>query len=151
MVGAHIADGAHGLDGELEVLWQPLAIGGREIPNRIMVSAHGTLHDPDRYTAYLGARARGGAGLIVTQAISIHVSGNVTDVLPVPLGWLPETVALSRRYADAVHEHGGTIFGQMHHTGHQDIGTMSLEQWHPVVSASSLPSPVYATQAKALG
>jgi 2,4-dienoyl-CoA reductase-like NADH-dependent reductase (Old Yellow Enzyme family) len=139
------------LEGDgLEVLWQPLSIGSREIANRIMVSAHGTLHDPDRYVAYLGARARGGAGLIVTQAISVHVSGNVTDVLPVPLGWLPETVVLYGRYAAAVHEHGGIIFGQLHHTGHQDLGTMSLEQWHAVVAPTSLPSPVYGTQAKAL-
>jgi len=132
------------------VLWQPLRIGDREVANRVMVSAHGTLHDPDRYVAYLAARARGGAGLIVTAAISIHPSGNVTDVLPVPLGWLPETAALYRRYADGVHAHGGTLFGQLHHTGHQDIGTISLDGHHPVVSASSIASPAYATTAKAL-
>jgi 2,4-dienoyl-CoA reductase-like NADH-dependent reductase (Old Yellow Enzyme family) len=149
-MAANMTESAAVARGELDVLWQPLRISGREIRNRVMVSAHGTLHDPDRYVAYLGRRAEGGAGLIVTQAISIHVSGNVTDVLPVPLGWLPETVALYQRYAAAVHRHGGTIFGQLHHTGHQDIGTMSLEQWHPVVSPSSLPSPVYGTQAKAL-
>ena len=143
-------DGHDGSDDGLEVLWQPLRIGDREIANRVMVSAHGTLHDPDRYVAYLGARARGGAGLIVTQAISIHPSGNVTDVLPVPLGWLAESVPLYRRYAAAVHEHGGTLFGQLHHTGHQDIGTISLDGSHAVVSASSIASPAYATQAKAL-
>lgn len=132
--------------GDLDVLWKALTIGGHEIRNRVMVSAHGTSHDPERYAAYLGARARGGAGLIVTGAIPVHPTSDLGWFPP----WRPETAKDYERLAAAVHEHDGSLFGQLHHYGTQGLGTASVEGWHALVAASSIPSPVFAVQPREL-
>ena len=46
-----------------EHLRQPIAIGGLEVPNRIMMTVHGTRLSPRRFHRYLEERVRGGVGL----------------------------------------------------------------------------------------
>ena len=59
-------------------LFSPLAVGPRTIRNRIFSTGHQTMLfggdalPDDRFVAYHEARARGGAGLIVTEAALIH-------------------------------------------------------------------------------
>jgi len=58
-------------------LWTPLRVGPIETRNRIVFSAHLTNYARDgkpteQHAAYYGARAAGGAGLIITEEHSTH-------------------------------------------------------------------------------
>ena len=101
--------------------------------------AHGSAmasggHVTERYPAYLAARARGGAGLIIMEAASVHETGvgsgrwvNIHDDSCIP-GF--------RKVAEAVHAHGTPLFGQLYHPGRGDIagstddGTLGVT-WAP--------------------
>ena len=102
-------------------LFQPLTVGGIELRNRIISSAHqsGLAEDGvpgDRYVAYQRERARGGVALIITGATPVHESSlvhsrdflcNIDDrIIP---GY--------RKVAAAVHAEGGRIFAQLAHFG----------------------------------
>jgi 2,4-dienoyl-CoA reductase-like NADH-dependent reductase (Old Yellow Enzyme family) len=132
----------------LETLWRPLQVGSLEVPNRILVSAHGTQHETDRYAAYLGARAKGGAGLLVTGAIPVHPSSLQSPEWM--WAWKPETASAYRVLGDTVRENGGHLFAQLYHVGHQDLGTTPLDEYHAVVSAGDLPSPIFGVQSHVL-
>src|SRR5712671_4397339 len=101
-------------------LFSPLALRGHEIRNRILSTGHQTYLSEKGlpsagFIAYHEARARGGAGLIVTEAARFHETG-FTDS--------PEIVVTSddcipgyRDLAGAVHRYGCNIFGQLSHSG----------------------------------
>src|SRR3954465_11838080 len=61
-------------------LLEPLVLGARTAPNRVMFGPHVTnLGDdhrslPDRWVQYFGTRARHGCGVIVTEGASVHES-----------------------------------------------------------------------------
>ena len=124
------------------------------VRNRVVVPAHQT-HFPleehnlvgDRYVRYLEARARGGAGLIVAEAAAVHPSAGREGLLDL---YRPEIVPGLRRLGEAVHGHGAKLFAQLSHMGNQDPGTSVLDDWHPVVAPSALPSTVYGRVAQAL-
>jgi 2,4-dienoyl-CoA reductase-like NADH-dependent reductase (Old Yellow Enzyme family) len=140
----------------LDVLWEPVQIGTVEVRNRIVVTAHealyGTIHTRNdamgkQYAAYLAARARGGAGLVMPGGASVHPTGEKFGHLPL---WPKESVGQYRILADAVHEHGAKVFVQLYHAGPQAAGLDFLENQHPPLAASALPSPVTQRVPKAM-
>ena len=101
-------------------------IGSLTLQSRILMTAMGSdLADGDgmggeRMAAYYAARARGGAGLVITEAVAVGY----------PYGFLrPNILALSedrhiegvRVIADAVHREGGKLCVQLNHNGHKSI------------------------------
>jgi 2,4-dienoyl-CoA reductase-like NADH-dependent reductase (Old Yellow Enzyme family) len=134
----------------LEHLFRPLTIGTAELPCRIVSTAHQTtlVHDhlpTDDFVAYQGARARGGAGLIVMEAVAIAPSGLLTaHTLG---GYLDGMVDGYRRVAAAVQGEGTKLFVQLFHGGREVIATAPRPV---VVSASALPSHRYHTEPRAL-
>jgi hypothetical protein len=61
----------------LERVLQPIKIGGVEIPNRVVSTAHSTYAGPsysEQSIAYHVERAIGGCGLTILQASSVHPS-----------------------------------------------------------------------------
>ena len=106
-------------------LLTPLTLRSIELNNRIVMPAHGSAmamggHITERYPAYLAARARGGAGLIIMEAASVHETAvgagrwvNIHD---------DDCVPGFRTVAEAVHAHGTPLFGQLYHPGRGDIG-----------------------------
>ena len=106
-------------------LFSPLDVGPRRFRNRIFSTGHMTcLIDADmlpdeRFVAYHEARARGGAGLVITESARVHASG----------GWRnldasrDACIAPYRRTANAVHRHGCMIFGQLGHPGVYGVTT----------------------------
>ena len=66
-------------------LFSPMRVGAHTLPNRVMMPSMGTnLADPrglvtDRMLEYYKARARGGPGLMVVEAASVHPSGRVIE------------------------------------------------------------------------
>ena len=105
-------------------LFSPLRIRNVTIKNRILSTGHDTsLADDgavgDRLVAYQEARARGGAGLIVIQVAAIHPSAFYTTHC---LSALDDTcIPGYRRVADACHQHGCKVFGQVFHPGREVI------------------------------
>jgi 2,4-dienoyl-CoA reductase-like NADH-dependent reductase (Old Yellow Enzyme family)/thioredoxin reductase len=101
-------------------LFSPLRLRDVEIPNRIMSTGHqtylarGGLPTPE-FVAYHEARARGGAGLIVTEAARFHATTVTESPEIVILG--DEAIPAFRKVTEAVHAHGARIFGQLSHSG----------------------------------
>ena len=131
-------------------LFQPLQIGTTEIRCRIVSTSHQTtmVHDhlpTDEFVAYQQARARGGVGLIIMEAVAVSPSGLLTaHTLG---GYLKDMVGGYRRVAEAVHAHGAKLFVQLFHGGREVISSAPRPV---VVSASAIPSHRYHTEPRAL-
>jgi mycofactocin system FadH/OYE family oxidoreductase 2 len=121
--------------GQFKYLFSPLQIGQTVVPNRISFSSHLTNFaeynlPSERHIYYLAERAKGGAGLIITEEQSVHP----TDLAYEKLidAFKPETVPGYRRICRAVHEYETKIFVQLNHNGGQGDGTNSrLPVWAP--------------------
>ena len=102
-------------------LFSPFVLGGREIRNRIVFTAHHTHLGGDEPTpelaAYYEARARGGAGLIVSEACGVHDSGFFAAHMI--QGHRPAAIPGFRAIAEACHRHGALILGQLFHPGRE--------------------------------
>lgn len=118
-------------------LFEPVRMAGVTLRNRIVLAGHGSRFvDPDRraltdrQAEYLAERAKGGTGLIIQGSAMVHPTGLA---LPgVQEAWSEESVAANAVVADAVHEHGAAIFGQLSHLGRQGHSfTSQRELWAP--------------------
>ena len=127
-------------------LFAPLDLGFTRLPNRIVMgSMHTGLEDRARdfpkLAAYFAARARGGAGLLVSGGIAPNraawakpFAGKLSD---------PREVARHRLVTDAVHAEGGRICMQILHTGRY--------AYHPFpVAPSALRAPINRFKPRAL-
>ena len=56
-------------------LFQPISIGGMEVPNRIFMAALGLRYEMERYRDFYVERARGGAGLLCCNLITLDREG----------------------------------------------------------------------------
>jgi 2,4-dienoyl-CoA reductase (NADPH2) len=115
-------------------LLDPIAIGSRTAPNRVLFGPHVTnLGDDerrltDRHVAYYERRARGGCGVIVTEGASVH-----------PSDWPFERAPLAARCADgwaaiagACRPHGTLVLASLDHAGGQGSSAYSqLPLWAP--------------------
>lgn len=126
-------------------LLSPLDLGPFTVRNRIVMgSMHVGLEDDPTDTpalaAYLGERARGGAGLLVTGGFSPNRTGRLT-----PKG-ARVTAGMARRHrqvTDAVHDADGRVLLQLLHAGRY--------AFHPLAaSASRGRSPITPFRARVL-
>jgi 2,4-dienoyl-CoA reductase-like NADH-dependent reductase (Old Yellow Enzyme family)/thioredoxin reductase len=134
----------------LDHLLAPLAIGPATLPCRIVSTSHQTTlvadHLPtEDFVAYQGARAAGGAGLIVMEAVAVAPSGLLTA--HTLAGYFDSTVDGYRRIAAEVQPHGTKLFVQLFHGGREVISSAPRPE---VVSASARPSQRFQTEPRAL-
>jgi mycofactocin system FadH/OYE family oxidoreductase 2 len=121
--------------GQFKYLFSPLKIGQVTVPNRISFSAHLTNFaehglPTERHVYYLAERAKGGAGLIITEEQSVHPTDRSYEKLVE--AYDPAVVKPYRKICDAVHEYETRIFAQLNHNGAQGDGTISrLPVWGP--------------------
>lgn len=115
-------------------LLEPLPLGPRTAPNRVLFGPHVTnLGDDDRcltrrHTAYYERRARGGCGTIVVEGASVHESD-----------WPYERAPLASRaqqgWADIVaacRPHGALVIASLDHAGGQGSSAYSQRPlWAP--------------------
>lgn len=105
---------------QFPLLLSPIDIGPVTLANRIVSTGHGTRLAArriagDALIAYHEARARGGVGLIITEAAMIDEEGVYSDShLVVDTDAIIPSLT---RLAEAVHAHGTRIFGQLFHLG----------------------------------
>lgn len=75
------------------------------------------------------ARARGGVGLIILEAICVNAAGRLADS---QLGiWSDEHIAGLSQIADRCHKHGAVVIAQIHHAGLKTPKTVSEEALAP--------------------
>ena len=125
-------------------LFSPLRIGTTEVRNRLMMTAASVGYGEDnllseRHIAYYRERARGGAGLLVTEQQAGHRLSKGSFYAGCS-AWEPAAVPLYAKLAEAVHEFGGRQFVQLFGCGVHDKGTTVFDEWHPLWGVSSIPS-----------
>ena len=125
------------------LLFSPLTLRGVTLCNRIVSTAHGTFMASgglanDRVAAYHEARAKGGVGLVICEAASVHdtaigagrYAAAHTDACIEPY----------RRVVERIRAHGAAAFGQLYHPGRGDIAGSSDDGTVAVAYApSALP------------
>jgi mycofactocin system FadH/OYE family oxidoreductase 2 len=133
-------------------LFSPLKVGNITIRNRIMQSAHakgwhkkeGLTNDRDRY--YAEARAKGGAGLIITGNRLVHPTSN-TFTRGYSYGYKKEMIEPDAAMTRAVHDHDGRIFAQLNHFGVNGT-TSSMDDYRVLWSSSTMKSPAFSETPK---
>ena len=117
MIGGVATPGPYGR------LFEPLAIRGHRLRNRIVSSAHNPNGDVDgviseKHVRYHVRKARGGAGLIMTfGSASVHrEAGAFPDSIRL---WDPDKEPALRALARGMHDHGGVVMSQASHLGHR--------------------------------
>jgi len=128
-------------------LWEPLQVGSVTLKNRVVVTAHALQYAVDNLMTqqsvdYYEERAKGGAGLILTEAQA--VLPNSRGLAPrTHQGWDPAVIPVYERLAEAVHRHGAKVFIDLSHFGVEDHSSMFLDNWRALWSASGVPSFTY--------
>jgi mycofactocin system FadH/OYE family oxidoreductase 2 len=131
-------------------LFSPLKLGTVEVKNRISFQPHltnlaiGNLPS-ERQMYYWGERAKGGAGLIITEEMSVHPTDmsyeKLIDV------YHPEVIPGFKKITDYVHQFDSKIFAQLNHNGQQGDGSISrLPVWAP----SPVPDVLFRETPKAM-
>ncbi|MGE0094457.1 MAG: FAD-dependent oxidoreductase [Alphaproteobacteria bacterium] len=123
------------------LLFSPLTVRNVTIKNRILSTGHGTRlahrHINEDLIAYHRARARGGAGLIVTEVGGVHETAYyAAGTLKVDTD---ECIPGYRALAAACHEYECRVFGQLFHAG-REIATMADGSLPVGYSASDTPN-----------
>ena len=101
-------------------LFEPLTIKGVTLRNRIGVSPMCMYSYTDGFSndwqlAHLGARAVGGAGLVIAEATAVEARGRIT---PYDLGiWADEQIEPLARVTRFIKEHGAVAGIQIAHAG----------------------------------
>ena len=123
------------MNGQFKFLFSPLKIGSVTVPNRISFSAHLTNFaehglPSERHLYYWKERARGGAGLIITEEQTVHPTDHAYEHMVE--AYDPAVVPIYQKITRAIHEYETRIFAQLNHNGAQGDGSWSrLPVWGP--------------------
>lgn len=114
-------------------LTEPLRLGGRFAPSRVVFGAHETNLGwgrtfSERHVAYYERRATGGAGVVVTETASVHPSDWPYERAPLAVecesGWAA--------IATACQGHGSLVIASLGHAGGQGSSAYSQSAlWAP--------------------
>lgn len=130
-------------------LLSPFKVGVVALRNRMVFQPHFTALGArdglgsDDLRAYYEERARGGVGLVIVESQAIHPSGKMSRRFV--SAWDPATIPGLRRVTDAVHTHGGKVFGQLTHGGHTSLEQPPHLMWAPTQMPE--PSSYHSTKA----
>lgn len=138
------------MSSQTRLLFTPIKIGNLTLKNRIVFSAHLTNYaedymPSDRHAYYYRERARGGAGLIITEEHSTHPPDHPYEKLIHAFN--PKVIPGYRRITEMVHAEGVPIFAQINHNGGQSSGMFTrMPAWAP----SAIADPMFREVAKAV-
>ena len=123
-------------------LFSPIKIGNMTVRNRIVNTAHGTNFAQDhmvtdRHIFYHVERAKGGVGMSIMEATSVHPSFGV-GVMNTIWSFDERNIPRFRRLSRAVHRHGAKILVQLSHGGRQSSNS---ETMLPAMAPSPIASP----------
>jgi len=131
----------------LKLVYEPIRIGNIEVPNRVVRSAHGTCLAEagligERLINYHLARAKGGVGLSILDAGSVHPS----SVLDLAL-YDDRITAGHQKLMAAVRPYQMRVFQQIWHAGHAYPAYNGAPPWGP----SALPNPTTGIVSNPMG
>ena len=115
-------------------LFSPLRVGRRTLRNRIALPATTTNYGArnrvtDRWIDFLAERAKGGAGLVITEIIAVDPAA-LCQASTVT-GYEAENEDGFKRAAEAVEGEGACLIAQLWHPGRQQL-------WSPVASPKGI-------------
>ena len=140
-----------GLDHAVPPMFTPFKVRGLTLKNRVIVSPMATYMAVDGvpndfHLVHLGARAMGGAAMVVTEMTCVSPEGRITPACPGM--WNDEQRDAWKRIVDYVHAHTtATIALQLGHSGRKGSTRRGWEgidlplncgNW-PLLSASAIP------------
>ena len=104
---------------EYDILFEPVRIGPKIAPNRFYQVPHcnglGYLR-PRSHAAMRGVKAEGGWGVVCTEEVEIHPSGDIAPCIEGRI-WDDHDVAGHRLMTSAVHSHGALAGIELTHAG----------------------------------
>jgi 2,4-dienoyl-CoA reductase-like NADH-dependent reductase (Old Yellow Enzyme family) len=119
----------------LKLVWEPIRLGQLELPNRVARAANTTTISQagidEQFIAYHRARARGGVGLSILEAASVHP----TSILSYAID--DAACAGFERLMKDIRPYGMRVIQQLWHGGHHIPGVGGRLPW----TASDIPSP----------
>jgi 2,4-dienoyl-CoA reductase-like NADH-dependent reductase (Old Yellow Enzyme family)/thioredoxin reductase len=128
-----------------EQVLSPIRIGGVDIPNRVVRTAHATGFvrgvANERVIAYHAARARGGVGLTILEIMGVHPSSPASF-----MSFMPGALEGHKRLMDAINPYGMKVFQQLWHAG---AGANPIDGSAPW-SASDIPNPLSPSVPRAM-
>src|ERR1700744_3636213 len=130
---------------DLSPLFQPLALAGTELPNRVMTSAMTLQYGDggfisDRHLAIYEERARGGVGLMFSEQLTaspLSPSPFPSEIRAYDEGQVERFAALAERLAP----YESRFFAQLFCGGVSGSSTAGLSGWSPVRSPSRIGAP----------
>ncbi len=130
------------MSNQFRYLFEPIGVGSVTLKNRIVCTAHSTRFAEegmvgDRLCAYHEAKARGGIGLIITEAQPVHPSSLARPGMI--HNWNDRVIPGFRNLTKAVHRYGAKIFGQINHNGRQMSSAFFKR---PILGPSAIPCPL---------
>src|SRR5215216_5458676 len=129
---------------QLRRIFEPIQIGSRVARNRIASTPHTTGfgvngYPTERYALYHAAKARGGAGLVMTfGSCCVHPSSPLEN--GAIAAWDDGVIPHLQRMSDLVHGHGALIVSQISHRGRRSTSTSSERA---LLAPSDLPEPTH--------
>jgi len=106
-------------------LFSEFEIGQCTLRNRIVSTGHHTYladkHPDEKLIAYHEARARGGAGLIVSEIVAVHESAGFSKNLLTAEN--ENVIPAYRQLVNATHRHDTRIFAQLFHPGREILSS----------------------------
>ncbi|HOG06809.1 MAG: NAD(P)/FAD-dependent oxidoreductase [Syntrophales bacterium] len=135
----------------LEHLFSPVTINGMTLKNRAVMPPMGTGYGnadgtaSERLMHYLAARARGGAGLIITEICAPDPRGKG---FPNELGaWSDDLIPSLGKISAAVHREGAKVALQLHHAGRE---TFAAAAGGLPEAPSAIPSAILGQPCEAM-
>ncbi|MCE8522698.1 FAD-dependent oxidoreductase [Ruegeria pomeroyi] len=139
------------LNGQYDILFEPLKIGPVTAPNRFVMMPYANGHSylmPNGAIGIREMRAEGGWGIIGMQLSEIDPTSDLSG-LPYERLWDEGDVAVHAKSVERIHAHGALASIELAHTGLRSRGA---ENGYPAMGPSSLPTlkPEMPYSAKAM-
>ena len=112
-----------------KLLFTPIKLGSCEIRNRVvmapMLMGFGRFDGKptEKMLDYYEARAKGGAGLIITEITRVNDRTGAAAFAQLSVS-SDEHIAPLSELAQRIHNHGAKLFVQLHHPGRQNVGLL---------------------------
>lgn len=137
----------------IEYLGKPGKIGSIGTKNRLVMTAMGVGvgdHEgnaTDAFIRFYTERAKGGAGLIITEITRVNEEYGIGEYNQLSLA-KDATIPSFKKLAESIHQYDTKIFAQLQHPGRET--SIQLTDGKTVVSSSPIPSAVAPQPTRAL-
>ena len=128
------------LNGQYDILFEPLKIGPVTAPNRFVMMPYANGHSylmPNGAIGIREMRAEGGWGIIGMQLSEIDPTSDLS-ALPYAGVWNEWDVEVHAKSVERIHAHGALVSIELAHIGLRSRGA---ENGYPAKGPSSLPTP----------